>query len=130
MTGMGPEALLVRHRADPRAELAAYAIRDGSRAEVRAVEERLRRELELLPVRHTLGERLFRWGRKRLRREDVPLAAGPALYREGREATAETRAQARAFAGASLAAMPAIQAGVRPEGVRPPIAAAPVYARP
>jgi len=129
MTGMGPEALLVRSRVDPRVELAEYALRDCSRPEVRAVEEMIRRELACLPVRRSAAQRLLGWGRKRLRRDDVPLAVAPAVWRERAEAPTKAGAPARALGEATLAAMPAVRAGVRPDRAGPLIAALPVYAR-
>ncbi|MGA8709877.1 MAG: hypothetical protein ACLP8Y_06570 [Thermoplasmata archaeon] len=129
MRGMGPEALLIQARVDPRVVLAEYALHDCTREEVRAVEEMLRRELECLPVRHTAVQRLVRWGRKRLRRVDLPLAAAPALCREPEKAPHAPGAAARGLAGATLAALPALRAAVHPAGAGPMVAAAPAYAR-
>ena len=107
MTAIGPEALLVQARVDPRVVLAEYALHDCTREEVRAVEEMIRRELECLPVRHTAAERLVRWGRKRLRRADLPLAAAPALCREPEENAPPAGGAPPARAGALMAAAPA-----------------------
>jgi hypothetical protein len=126
---MGPEALLVQARVDPRVVLAEYALRDCNREEVRAVEEMLRRELECLPVRYTAAQRLLRWGRKRLRRVDLPLAAAPALCREPEMAPAAPGTAARGLASATLAALPAWRAAVRPAGAGRMVAAAPAYVR-
>jgi hypothetical protein len=125
-TGMGPEALLVRARVDPRVVLAEYALRDCTREGVRALEEMLRRDLEAFPVRRTLTQRLRGWGRQRLRRVDVPLAAAPAL---AREEVGSVDAAARAYDDATLAAMPALRALGRPAGAEPLMCAMPVYAR-
>lgn len=122
MRGMGPESLLVKSRVDPRVELAQYALRDGARVEARVVEEMLRRELELFPARHSAVRRLLRWGRERLRRDDVPLAGGPAVWR------AREGAEARELADATLAAMPAMRAPAAPEGASAPLSAIPRWA--
>jgi len=129
MMRMGPEALLVTPTVDPRVALAEFAVRDSTREGVRAVKAMLRRELEYLPVRRTAAQRLMRWGRKRLRRDDLPLAAAPALVREAAVAPAKTHAVARVFAGAALAAMGRLRAGARPKEAGALVAAAPVYAR-
>ena len=110
MRGMGPEALLVQARVDPRVVLAEYALHDCTREEARAVEELIRRELECLPVRHTAAERLLRWGRKRFRRADLPLAAAPALCREP-EGRANHAADAPAARGGALIAAAPAYAG-------------------
>lgn len=127
--GMGPEELLVRQRIDPRAELAAYVRLEYVGADAQSVEWRIRAELEFLPVRHTAGERLLGWCRERLGRTGDPVAT-ESLARQGAVQIAADRAvRVRPLPAATLAAMPATQARVRPETVPTPISAAPLFAR-
>lgn len=129
MMGMGPEMALVKSRVDPRAELAQFAAHVGSRAEVRAVEEMIRRELEFLPVRRSAAQRFLRWGKKRLQRGEESLEVGPAVWAKRADEPAEGRAAARTPAVTSLAAMPALRSGMAPKAGASPIPAAPVFAR-
>jgi hypothetical protein len=129
MIGMGPELLWVRSKFDPRPELAQHAAQVGSRAEVRALEEMIRRELEWLPVKRSASQRLFRWGKKRLGRGEVSLALGPAVWGKRSDVPAQRGAKVREFAGTTLAGMPGVRAGVRPVAAPAPISAAPVFAR-
>jgi len=128
-TGMGPEALLVRARFDPRVVLAEYALEDCTREAARTVEEMLRRELAALPVRRTLAQRLRGWGRQRLARTSVPLAAAPALCRGAAEGPVGGEPADPAYAEVTLAAMPALRGGTRPAGAGALVGAAPAYAR-
>ncbi|HLN51081.1 MAG TPA: hypothetical protein VK455_03370 [Thermoplasmata archaeon] len=116
-------------RIRPQTGIAEYLKPEYSRMEVRAVEELIRRELELLPVRHSAAQRLLRWGRKRLREDKLPLAAGPALWTQNDELGAKGARDDRVLATGTLAVLPAIRGVPCPvEGGRP-LAAAPIFAR-
>jgi|GEM_PF-6911981 len=129
MMGMGPEALLLKSKVDPRAELAEYARLGYSRMEVRAVDAMIRRELEYLPVRRSAVQRLLGWGKKRLRHDEVLLAGGPAIWAKGVERPVDRGSEVRASAATSLAAMPAIRSEVQPRGAAPSISATLVFTR-
>jgi hypothetical protein len=124
MMGVRPMVLEVRGSVDPRVELARYAPHDGARAEARAVEEMIRRERELLPVKRTMLQRLLRWGQKRPRRGEDSLAVGPAVWGRRDLGLGGSATAADELAEATLAAMPAARAG-QDEGAEPaPLAAA------
>jgi len=125
MVQVGPEALLVKSRVDPRAELAQYVHVKGSRGDVRATEAFLRRELAYLPVKRSAVQRLFGWGKKPARFDAAPLGAGPVVWPKGIESGSKSMADAREFAGTGLAALPAVRAGARPQGAPTPISALP-----
>jgi hypothetical protein len=129
MMRMGPEALLVKSKMDPRAELAEYARLEYSCADVHAIEARIRTELEYLPVRRSVGRRFLRWGQRRLRGEEDRAEAGRTVAPHAVEIAAAGSVQARALSGATLAAMPAMRAGSRPERMMGPISAAPILGR-
>jgi hypothetical protein len=125
MIGMGPEALLLKSRIDPRAELAEYARLEYPRAEVLAVEARIRSELENLPGKRSIAGRLLGWRRKRSPVGDVLLASGPALWRK----RAGSPLELRGLEDAPLAAMPAIRGRGPPAGAPSSIPEALVLAR-
>ena len=114
MRGTGPEELLVRAKADGRAQLAEYARLEHPLADPRSVEACLRRELELLPVRRSAAQRFLRWGRRWVPREAPEKRAGRSNV-------------ARDPPAPILAALPA--ANAEPEIVAPRISLAPAYRR-
>jgi len=114
MMGMRPGMLGVEFRAEPREWVAKRHGQHYPRMEVLAVEEMRRREREMLPVRYSALQRLARWAKKRLRREEVPLGAGPAVWSQGIGPRTEVDRDVRDLDRATLAAMPAMRAGPRP----------------
>jgi hypothetical protein len=116
---MGPEALLVSSRIASRAGLTEYAGLDYARSNVLCVEAAVRANRELLSGRPSAARGLLRWGRKWFRRVDArgsPIAATLAARPKAVETSTRNLGPARGTPQAPLAALPALQAGVRPEG--------------
>src|SRR5271170_3640291 len=67
MMRMGPEALSVKFKTDPRADLALFAQLELARRDLHEGEAALRMEQEYLPVTYSAARRLVRWGRQWLR---------------------------------------------------------------
>jgi hypothetical protein len=114
MMGMRPGLPWVDAREEPREWVAKRHGQAYPRMEVLVVEEMRRRERELHRVRYTALQRLARWAKKRLRRDEVPLAAGPAVWPRGIGPQPEVDRDVRDLDRATLAAMPAMRAGPRP----------------
>jgi hypothetical protein len=129
MMRIGPEALMVTYRIDYRAELAQYARAEFAETDPCRVEAMLRDDLEYLPVRRSPAQRLLRWAREGLGRAEPRVATTLAARPIAIVTEAERVGATRPLAGATLAALPALQGGGRPTGASTPIAAAPACAR-
>jgi hypothetical protein len=132
MTGgmpMGPEAVLVRSRSNPRSGLAEFARLEYPRLDPRSVEAMV--EVASRPPSANSPGLLGLFGRapKWLRRGDVRIAASVAARRTAVEIAEERVTRARPLAPAPLAALPGIRSGLRPEGAARPISAVPVFGR-
>ncbi len=126
---MGPEALMVMAWADYRADLAEFARWEYSSVEDRRVEAMIRRELEELPVKRSARGRLLRWGRELFRHEEARPTGTLAFRPKAIEIAAELVPRTRDLSGVTLAALPAVRAGTRPEGTALPISAVPAFVR-
>jgi hypothetical protein len=129
MVRMGPEALLVQQKMSPRSGMAEYARLEYARADRRSIEAGIRLELEYLPSKRPAAERFVRWGRELFRREEARGPVLAAVRPTEPRAAGGRRALAQSGPGATLAVVPALQAGVRAEGEPKPISALPVFGR-
>jgi hypothetical protein len=129
MERIGPEALMVQSRIDPRVELAEFARMEYRFADMRSVEATIRGELKYLPVRRSASRRLLRWAHARLRGEEVRVVGSPAGRSLAVGIAAERAAGLPALQGPALAAIPAARAGTRAERAAVPISAAPLFVR-
>jgi len=127
MNGTGPEALLVRGRVEPAAELAEYVRLEYPAMRILAFEAMLERERDLVPAEAAAFEPPRPRGRHPVRREDVPLGAGPAAWSPEGEGLARSGARARAVLGTILAALPAFRGDLGVDGVGVPICSAPIF---
>jgi hypothetical protein len=127
MTRMGPEALMVRWKTEPRADLALFAQFELARRDAREEEARILRELEYLPVTNTVSRRLRRWARGVF--GDGAARTRVEGLRGERRATEPVVLATGLAPGRTLAAIPAARSGVRAEGAGTPISAAPVCLR-
>ena len=127
MAAMGPEALWVKSKIDYRAELAQFAHVEFSRRELREVEERIRLELDVLPVRRSAARRLLHWGAARPPGQDLPIAAAPAVARVDADPRGGPGSGA-AVTSATFAVLPPCVADDRPKGARGSVAAVPALA--
>jgi len=129
MMGTGPEALLVHGRVEPAAGLAEYVRLEYPAMRILAFEAMLRRERDLAPAEAETPEPPRPRGRKPVRREDVPLGAGPAAWSPEDEGLARSGARARAVLGTILAALPAFRGDLGVDGAGVPICSAPIFGR-
>jgi hypothetical protein len=129
MMPLGPEALLVGSRTDARVELAEFLRLEYAGVEPRYAIAIVRREVEPVPARRPPADRLRRWARSWLRRDDEQRAADPEVGSRARGARADGVAAGATLGGATLAAMPAIQGGPCAEGGPLSLSAMPALGR-
>jgi hypothetical protein len=129
MTRMGPEALLVQQKMSPRSGMAEYARLEYVRVDRRSVEAGIRLELEYLPSKRPAAQRFVRWGRELFRRDEARAPVIAAVRPTEPEVAWGHGAPVRSGSSASLAAVPALRAGVCAEGEPKPISALPVFGR-
>ncbi len=127
MMRMGPEALLVKSRVEPRVDLEEFARTEYRVIEYRAVETRVRAELEYFPPSRSVSGRLAHWGQRWFRRGGSNLAKAPAPRPLTVEVARAGASPTRPTAGPTLASMPAMLASRRASNGPAPSSGLPVF---
>jgi hypothetical protein len=132
MTRMGPESLLMSAQLGAtvhRSELPEYARLEYSLAEAPRIAARLLDEFEAMPSKGDATRGFFRRALKRFRREDAGRGIGSGAQTPAPRGPAASVAQLQSLSKGGLAALPAIQAGVRRGSGVPPMSAIPTLRR-